>query len=170
MANYKTKLCNIKAFAFDVDGVLTDGRLISMPDGDLLRQHNTKDGYAIRVAVKKGYKIAIISGGVSESVRLRYSKLGVEDIFMGSDDKLPIFKEFCQKYNLNLNEVVYGGDDIPDIPVLKHCGLSFCPADAVHEVKDCVDYISGRVGGDACVRDIIEQVLTLQGKWYKTEE
>ena len=167
MGNYKSKLHNIKAFAFDVDGVLTDGGVISLPDGDLFRTHYARDGYAIRVAIEHGYPVAIITGGVSPSVEIRYRNLGVKDIFSGARDKLPAFREFCTKYNLSPSQVAYAGDDIPDIPPMKICGLPLCPSDAATEVRHMAQYISPFPGGRGCVRDLVEQVMRLQGKWYK---
>lgn len=167
MSNYKSKLHNIKAFAFDVDGVLTDGGIISLPDGDLFRTHYSRDGYAIRVAIEYGYPVAIITGGVSPSVETRYRNIGVKDIFSGARDKLPAFREFCRRYNLSPSQVAYAGDDIPDIPPMKICGLPFCPSDAATEVRHQAQYISPFPGGRGCVRDFVEQVMRLQGKWYQ---
>ncbi len=166
MSNYKSLLRNIKAFAFDVDGVLTDGGVISMPDGDLLRTHYARDGYAIRMAVEHGYPVAIITGGVSPAVALRYNNIGVKDIYSGARDKLPYFLDFCNKYGLEPSQVAYAGDDIPDIPPMEACGLPFCPADAAMEVRKISHYISPFPGGRGCVRDLIEQVMRLKGQWY----
>lgn len=165
--NYKTKLHNIKAFAFDVDGVFTNGMVLSIPGGDFLRMHNSKDGYAVRYACKCGFPIAIITGGSSETIRERFKMLGVTDVYLASNDKLDDFMDFCFKYHLEPQQVAFMGDDIPDIEVLQKAGLSACPADAVQEVKDVVDYISDRRGGDCCVRDVIEQTLKLQNLWNK---
>ncbi|HPS25673.1 MAG: HAD-IIIA family hydrolase [Bacteroidales bacterium] len=166
MSNYKSLLRNIKAFAFDVDGVLTDGGVISMPDGDLLRTHYARDGYAIRMAVEHGYPVAIITGGVSPAVALRYKNIGVKDIYSGARDKLPFFMDFCHKYGLEPSQVAYAGDDIPDIPPMEACGLPFCPSDAAMEVRKISHYISPFPGGRGCVRDLIEQVMRLKGQWY----
>ena len=170
MSNYKNKLHQIKAFAFDIDGVLTDGSVLALSDGDLLRLHNARDGYAIRTAIEQGYRVAIITGATSPSVEKRYNLLGVTDIYMGARDKTPPFNHFCEKYNLDPSQVTYGGDDIPDIPPMLACGLSFCPSDAATEVRKTARYISPFPGGKGCVRDIIEQVLKLHGKWYKGSE
>ncbi len=165
MTNYKNLLHQIKAFAFDVDGVLTDGCLWSMPDGDLLRKHYSRDGYAIRMALEKGYPVAIITGGVSPAVTLRYRNLGVKDIYDGAREKLPCLLDFCQKYHLDPSEVAFAGDDIPDIPPLQACGLPFCPSDACAQVQRVVKYISPFGGGRGCVRDLIEQVMMLHHNW-----
>ena len=170
MGNYKSKLHNIKAFAFDVDGVLTDGGVLSMPDGDLFRTHYARDGYALRMAVEHGYPVAIITGGISPSVEKRYRALGITDIYSGARDKMPAFRDFCEKYGLEPSRVAYAGDDIPDIPPLKACGLPFCPADAATEVRHVCQYISPFPGGRGCVRDLVEQVMRLQGKWYRENE
>jgi len=163
--NYQSKLKEIKAFAFDVDGVLTDGRVLVSESGDLLRSYNAKDGHVLRTAVQQGYKVAIITGGVSPTIPMRFNPMGVTDIYLGSFDKLPDFEDFCAKYNLQPDEVLFMGDDIPDITILQHCGLPCCPADAVPEVKAVAHYISPQVGGDGCVRDVIMQVMKIQGKW-----
>jgi len=170
MSNYKSQLHKIKAFAFDVDGVLTDGGVMSMPDGDLFRTHYARDAYAIRIAVEHGYPVAIITGGVSPSVEKRYRNIGVKDIYSGARDKIPPFLDFCKKYDLDPSEVAYAGDDIPDIPPMKACGLPFCPADAAPEVRHISRYISPFPGGRGCVRDLVEQTLRLHGKWYKEKE
>ena len=165
MSNYKVKLSKIKAFAFDVDGVFTDGQVLATETGDLLRSHNAKDGYALKTAITKGYPVAIITGGASQSIIKRFAPLGIDDIFLKSFDKLPDFQQFCEKYNLDPSEVIFVGDDIPDIPVLQACGLAVCPSDAVEEVRAVCEYISPFPGGRGCVRDIIEQTLKIHGKW-----
>lgn len=167
MSNYKVKLKNIKAFAFDVDGVFTDGSVLATDSGDLLRVHNAKDGFGLRMAVLKGYGTAIITGGNSESVRKRFLGIGVknEDIYLKSRNKVPDFYDYCKKHNLEPSQVAFVGDDLPDIPILKVCGLAVCPADAVEEVKEVCDYVSLYNGGRGCVRDLVEQVLKIQGNW-----
>jgi 3-deoxy-D-manno-octulosonate 8-phosphate phosphatase, YrbI family len=167
MANYKTKLHEIKAFVFDVDGVFTDGTVLVTESGDLLRAHNAKDGYAIRSAVLAGYPIGIITGGTSATIPRRFKMLGIEDIYIGSHTKIEALEDFCQKHGLKAQEVLFMGDDIPDLLAMRACGLACCPADAVEEVKQAAAYISPFVGGRGCVRDIVEQVMRLQGKWYQ---
>lgn len=167
--NYKVKLHKIKAFAFDVDGVLTRGDVISTPDGDLLRSFDAKDGFALRVAVKRGYPVAIITGGCSESIARRFRTLGIpdSDVYQRSKNKIPDFLDFCKRYSISPEEVAFAGDDIPDIPVMKICGLAVAPADAVRQVKECADYVSLYDGGRGCVRDLVEQTLVVQQKWEK---
>jgi len=166
MANYKEKLKNIKAFIFDVDGVFTDGKIYLEPGGDFVRAVDMKDGYAVNYAIKQGYIIGIISGGFSEAVRKRFQYLNVTDIYLNSRDKKSDFEDFYFKYGLKPEEILYMGDDIPDYEVMKICGLATCPADAVEEIKSIASYISTFPGGYGCVRDVIEQVLKLQGKWF----
>lgn len=162
---YKKKLRKIKNFIFDVDGVFTDGSIIVDSDGNEMRVFNTKDGIAVKFATDIGYNFCVISGGNNEGVRKRLSKLGVKNIFLGVDDKKKVFDNFLSKNNLNINETLFMGDDLPDIHILKEVGLSSCPYDACPEVKEVVDYISIKNGGDGCVRDVIEQVLRLNGDW-----
>ncbi len=162
---YKAKLEKIKAFAFDVDGVFTDGGVLVSESGDLLRNYNAKDGYAVRAAVEHGYHVAIITGGSSLTIHKRFHPLGVFDIYLKSFYKLPDFQHFCDKYGLQHDEVLFMGDDIPDIEIMQHCGIATCPADAVPEVKEAAHYISANNGGDACIRDVITQVMKMQGKW-----
>ena len=163
--NYKKLLPKIKTFIFDVDGVLTDGKILITSEGDLLRSFDTKDGYAMKCALVKGYKIVIITGGRNEGVRERFKELGVYDIYMSAHHKLDSYQDLQDNYNLNPDEILYIGDDVPDIPVMKKVGVSCCPADAVSDVKAMADYISHKKGGEGCVREIIEQVLRVQGQW-----
>lgn len=163
--NFKQLLNDVTAFAFDIDGVLTDGSVILMPDGDQIRTMNIKDGYAIQLAVSKGYKMVIISGGKSESVRARLTKLGIQDIYLGVSNKVDAFEEFLSMHQLKPENVLYMGDDVPDYEVMKRSGVATCPKDAVSEIKDISIYISDKKGGKACVRDVIEQVMRVQGKW-----
>ncbi len=165
MKNYKLFLTQIKTFIFDIDGVLTDGKVLINSDGELLRYFDTKDGYAIKCALIKGFKVAIISGGKNEAVRERFQELGVLDIYLGANHKLEAYQDLLDNYNLNPEEILYIGDDIPDIPVMEKVGLGCCPADAVSDVKAMADYISHKEGGKGCVRELIEQVLRVQGKW-----
>lgn len=164
MANFKEELSKVKAFAFDVDGVFS-GNIFLAANGDQLRSMNIKDGYAVQLAVKKGYPIAIITGGFSEAIRTRFQGLGVTDIYMKSSCKIDDFKDFIAKYNLSPDEVMYMGDDIPDYEVMKSVGVPTCPSDAAVEIRELSHYISGIKGGEGCVRDVIEQVLRVQGHW-----
>ncbi len=163
--NFKDKLKAVTTFIFDVDGVLTNGMLLVMPDGEFLRSMNIKDGYAMQLAIKNGYRIAIISGGHSKGVPIRLERLGIHDVHMGVVNKTQVYNQLLSKYNLSSDEILYMGDDIPDLPLLKLCGIPCCPADAVQEIKNQSIYVSHKNGGEGCVRDVIEQVLRLQDKW-----
>jgi 3-deoxy-D-manno-octulosonate 8-phosphate phosphatase (KDO 8-P phosphatase) len=163
--NFKQHLNNITTFIFDVDGVLTDGTLTLMPDGEQVRKMNIKDGFAIDLAIKKGYRIAVISGGKSEAVRKRLELLGVKDIYLGVHRKLDIYEDYLASNNLNISEILYMGDDIPDYETMAKVRIATCPNDAAPEIKRICIYVSGKKGGEGCVRDVIEQVLRVQGKW-----
>ena len=163
--NFKSELHKIKAFLFDVDGVMTDGKVLVTADGDLWRTFNAKDGYAIRFAVSQGYKIGIITGGASDTIALRFRRLGVDDIYLCSYDKTADYDDFKKRYGLIDEEIIFMGDDVPDIPVMQACGIPVCPADAVDEVKRISRYISPYGGGSGCVRDVVEQVMKIQGNW-----
>ncbi|MDB3862107.1 HAD-IIIA family hydrolase [Flavobacteriaceae bacterium] len=165
MKNYKLLLPQIKTFIFDVDGVLTDGKILIHTDGELLRSFDTKDGYAIKCALLKGFKVVIITGGRNEAVRERFKELGVFDIYLGAHHKLDAFQDLMDNHDLNPEEILYIGDDVPDIPVMEKVGLGCCPSDAVSDVKAMADYVSHKKGGEGCVRELIEQVLRVQGKW-----
>jgi 3-deoxy-D-manno-octulosonate 8-phosphate phosphatase (KDO 8-P phosphatase) len=162
-----TRFEDIKAFAFDIDGVFTDGLVLAMPDGDLLRQFNSKDCYAVRTAVNNGYTCAIITGGVSQSLLYRSRSLGIEDrhLYMLSKDKEVDLRHFCDSIGLDLAQVAFVGDDIPDIPSIRLAGLGVCPADAVAEVREAADMVSSFNGGRGCIRDLVERVLKSQGNW-----
>lgn len=164
--NYKAKLQEIKAFVFDYDGVISDGNIWSANDTIIVRSGNVKDGYAMQYALRKGYLIAILSGGSGDSIRSRMKMLGVEDVYLGSHRKKEIFEDFLKDKQLLPEQVLYVGDDIPDYDVMRLAGVSACPADAAEEIKAVADYISHKNGGCGCVRDVIEQVLRLQGQWF----
>ncbi len=165
MTNFKEDLRRVKAFAFDVDGVFTDGKIYLYSKDEFVRAVNIKDGYALRYAINKGYPVAIITGGNSETLRTRFEKLGITDIYMKITDKVDSFKDFYFKYDLDPQNILYMGDDIPDYLVMQECGIPTCPADSAVEIKSISKYISDFNGGEGCVRDVIEQVLRLQGKW-----
>lgn len=169
MSNFKEMLPNITTFIFDIDGVLTNGMVTVLPDGDQIRMMNIKDGYALQYAVKKGYNIAIISGGSSESVRSRLNGLGIKDVFLKSSNKIEIFNQYLKDKNIGSENVLYMGDDIPDYNVMKIAGVATCPNNAAIEIKDISHYISDKNGGEGCVRDIVEQVLRCQGKWFNAD-
>ncbi len=160
-------LSHIKAFAFDIDGVATDGGVFCNSEGDLLRTYDAKDGFALRMAVLHGYPVAVITGGSSESIRKRMvtSGLNPEDVFLHCRDKREQFTAFCQRYGLEAGEVMYFGDDVPDMGVMELCGCSVCPSDAVDEVKAIADWVSDFPGGKGCLRNAIETTLRAHGKW-----
>ena len=161
------KLRKIKAFVFDVDGVLTDGGILATPEGDLLRVFDSKDSFALRMAYMKGYHVGIITGGVSESIKLRFRTCGVpmDNIYLGSRAKIEDLEDFCSRHNLTADQVMYFGDDLPDIPVMLECGCGVSPCDAVPEALAAADYVTTRPGGKGCAREMIEMVLKLHGKW-----
>ena len=163
--NYKELLKEITTFILDVDGVLTNGKILVTSKGKMLREMNTKDGFIIKYALDKGFKIFIISGGTNKGVKERLKDLGIEEIFLGEHTKKDTYDKLIKKYNLKKDEIVYMGDDIPDIPVMKKIGVPCCPNDAVPDVKQISIYISKKNGGQGCVRDIIEQTLRVQNKW-----
>ena len=166
MKNFKEELSFVKAFAFDVDGVFSNCNVYLHPSGDMMRTMNIKDGFAVKLAVKKGYPVCIITGGISESVRIRFQGLGVNDVYLNSPDKLNDLTEFCNNHQVSLNNVLYMGDDLPDINVMGNVGIPTCTSDAVEEIKSISKYISHHKGGEGCVRDVIEQVLRAQGNWF----
>jgi 3-deoxy-D-manno-octulosonate 8-phosphate phosphatase (KDO 8-P phosphatase) len=167
--NYKDNLKHITTFIFDYDGVISDGKVWVIDEHDQIRNSTVKDGYALHHAVKKGYRIAIISGGKGDSMRIRLNNVGITDVFQGVRNKMEIFADYCTKHSINPQTVLYMGDDIPDYFVLKHVGIATCPADAVPEIKNIVHYISHQKGGEGCVRDVIEQVLKVRGDWMDEE-
>jgi len=169
MSNFREKLKGITTFIFDFDGVLSDGKIWVLPDGEQIRATNVKDGYAMQYALRKGFRIAIISGGIGESMRLRYQNFKGIEIFLKVSDKVTVFNEYIEKNELFPDEVLYMGDDIPDYELMKICGLKCCPADASTEIKEIVEYISFANGGQGCVRDVIEQTLRAQNRWMETD-
>ena len=158
--NYKEDLKNISTFIFDIDGVLTDGSLLIDSEGNMLRKMNVKDGYALKAAIDSGYNICIISGGTNENIRKRFESLGIKEIHLGSDNKIEPLNSFKKN-------ILFMGDDIPDIPILKIVGLPCCPQDATPEVKNLCSYVSHKNGGMGAVRDVIEQVMKIQNNWAK---
>ena len=167
MINYD--LSKIRAIIFDLDGVLSASTISLGVDGSPLRTVNIKDGYAIQLAMKMGLRIAILSGCKIEAVRHRYEGLGMEDIFLGAAVKIQIYEQFLQKYGLKDEEVMFMGDDIPDLEVMRRVGCSVCPADACPEIKSVSLYVSQQKGGYGCGRDVIEQTLKAQDKWLSDE-
>ena len=167
--NVLAKFAPIKLFVFDVDGVLTDGKLILLENGEMARSMNVKDGYAMQLALKQGYEILIISGGTSEAVKTRLVKLGIKNIALGIKDKRQILINFLLENDFLENQTLYMGDDMPDVAPMKVVGLACAPADAVKEVLEISTYISPKIGGSGCVRDVIEKVLKLNGHWKEEE-
>lgn len=158
---------DITTFIFDVDGVLTDSSVHITPTGEMLRIMNIRDGFAMKAAVESGYHVCIISGGSNEGVRIRLKNLGIKDIHLACPDKVQNFKEYTEKYDIKPEQVLYMGDDIPDYHVMKLVGLPTCPQDASPEIKGVSKYISHKNGGRGAVRDVIEQVMKVQGKWME---
>ncbi|KPM33762.1 3-Deoxy-D-manno-octulosonate 8-phosphate phosphatase [Croceitalea dokdonensis DOKDO 023] len=163
--SYKEFLSQIDTFIFDVDGVFTDGSVLIDTKGEMLRKMNVKDGYALKTALDKGYRVCIISGGTNEGVRQRFKGLGVTDIYLGAHHKMDALEEYMDIYNITHGQMLYMGDDLPDIPPMQHVALACCPQNAVPEVKAVSDYISHKNGGEGCVRDVLEQVLKVRGDW-----
>ena len=163
--NLLERFAAVTTFVFDMDGVLTDGGLWLFPDRNWVRRMNIKDGYALQLAVKKGYKVAIISGSLSAPALERLAGLGITDFFRNVQDKKTQLHLYMQEHQLQKEEVLYMGDDIPDYEVMQAAGLACCPADAVTEVKKTAHYISPHNGGMGCVRDVIEKVLKIKGAW-----
>ncbi len=163
--NVHEKIQKIRTLIFDVDGVFTDGSIIVTEDGNLLRQMNTRDGFAVKRALDLGFNIAIITAGNSLGVKKRFNMLGIEDVFLSVENKYDKFLEYLEKNNIDPDTVLYMGDDILDLEVLKNVFLSVCPRDACHEVLEVCQYISNFDGGKGCVREIIEKILASQNMW-----
>ena len=166
--SYKEIMNDITTFVFDVDGVLTDGSVFVNTTGEMLRTMNIRDGYALKAAVDNGYNVCIISGGSNEGVRVRLRNLGITDIHLGTPDKVATFDEYTDVYSILPEQVLYMGDDIPDYHVMQLVGLPTCPQDACPEIKGISKYISHKNGGKGAVRDVIEQVMEVQGKWMES--
>ena len=168
MGFFKDELKKIRAFVFDVDGVLSRHEMNLTPEGELIRTSCAKDGYAIMYSVRKGYVVAVISGGGAPGLRERLEKLGIKDIYLKIPNKVEALEEIMQKYNLKAEEIMYMGDDIPDYNVMTKVGLPVCPLDACEEIKSISRYISDTKGGMGCVRDVMSQVLKAKGDWMDT--
>ncbi len=166
--NVLQKFEPVKTLVFDMDGVLTDGSLLIMPDGEWIRRMHIKDGYALQLAVKSGYRVIIISGSSSEPVASRLHRLGITEVYQKVTDKLQLLQEILQQDNVE--ELMYMGDDVPDLEVLKYAGLSCCPLDACRDVLEMADYISPVNGGEGCVRDVIEKIMRVQNKWNQATD
>lgn len=163
-------LSKIKAFAFDVDGVLSPSTIPMSTSGEPMRMVNIKDGYALQLASRLGYHLAIFTGGNTEAVRIRFEGLGIKNVHLGAAHKLPLLIQWMDRLELSREEVVYVGDDIPDLPCLRHVGLPCAPADAASEILDAALYVSRFNGGHGVARDIIEQVMKYQGLWLKDQD
>ena len=163
--SYKEYLNKITTLIFDVDGVLTDGSIMVTTNGEMYRKMHTKDGFALKTAVDKGFNVCIISGGNNEGVRLRLKGLGISDVYLGAHHKTETMNAYLKKKSIHKEQVLYMGDDIPDLQVMNEVGLPCCPQDAVQEIKRIATYVSHKKGGKGCVRDVIEQVLKVQNKW-----
>jgi 3-deoxy-D-manno-octulosonate 8-phosphate phosphatase (KDO 8-P phosphatase) len=159
------KFKHITTFVFDVDGVLTDSSVLLLPNGIMARRMNIKDGYALQLAVKRGYRVLVISGGNSPEVKERLLKLGVTDVWMQVTNKASILHNYMQKEGLDKASVLFMGDDIPDLEAIQLAGLTCCPADAVQEIREKCLYISHQKGGEGCARDVMEKVMKLRGDW-----
>jgi len=170
MKNYKELLNKITTFIFDYDGVLSDGSVIVIENGEALRRTSVKDGYALQLASKLGYRIVVISGGRGEGMKKRLEMFNPTAIFLGVNNKEVVLEEFLERNHISPDECLYMGDDIPDYFPMKHVALACCPADAAIEIQNISHYISHKKGGDGCVRDVIEQVLKSQNKWMSDED
>lgn len=167
MANFKEELAQIEAFVFDVDGVFTDGRVLLTPEGEYLREFYVRDGLAVVHTLRKGYPIAVISGGYGKQLEMRMEKLGVRHVYTSKMDKTDSLLDFAARTGVPLDKMVYMGDDVPDIAPMRMVRLGVAPSDACHDVKSVVDYVSAYAGGQGCVRDILEQVLRARGDWFE---
>ena len=163
--NVLERFAAITTFIFDIDGVLTDGTILVFPGNSFIRRMNIKDGYALQLAVKKGYKIVVITGAHAPAVKERLNGLGIEDVYQKIAHKKDQVNSYMGEHSLHKNEVLFMGDDIPDLEAMQAVGLACCPADAVTEIKTMADYISPWGGGQGCVRDVIERVLKARGDW-----
>ena len=163
--NFKSRLKHITTLLFDIDGVMTDSKVYFFPDGTPARSLNNKDSYAIQLAAKKGYKLAVISGGSSEIIKTALLRLGIHNVFLKQHDKLSCYKSFIAEHDLNDENILYMGDDLPDYEVMQRVRVACCPNDAAIEIKDISIYISDKKGGEGCVRDVIEQVMRVRGDW-----
>ena len=164
--SYKQYLKDITTFVFDVDGVFTDGTVLVTTEGELLRKMSVKDGYALKTAITKGYNVCIITGGTNAGVKERLKGLGVTTFYMGAHHKEDPLDEYMDVYDIAPENILYMGDDLPDIPPMRRVALPTCPQNAAQEVKAVSKYISHKNGGEGCVRDVIEQVLKVRGDWF----
>lgn len=169
MNDYRERLKHITTMIFDYDGVLSDGRILFSDDGHQMRNGHVKDGFAIQLAQKLGFRIAIISGANTPGMQIRCNLLGIENSFLGIHNKIEIYNQFKSDHNLRDSEILFMGDDIPDYMIMEQVSIACCPADAAIDIKNIAHYISHLKGGEGCVRDVIEQVLRSQDKWLTPE-
>ena len=155
----------IALYAFDYDGVFTDGSVLLMPDGRQLRKAFVRDGYAVQWAAKQGLSLAIVTGGKEESIVERMNSLGVSEVHLASNNKLDVIERICEKLGIGLHQVAFMGDDMPDLPVLRKVGLAACPADAVPEILEACHFISSQPGGQGCVRELLEHAMKEMNLW-----
>ena len=167
MGNFKEDIARVEAMVFDVDGVMTDGRIIPTAEGDFIRCYNCKDGYALAYAIRHGYRVCVITGGYGKILERRLRMLGMQDFYIDCMDKITTLREYMKKYELKPENVLYMGDDIPDLECMREVGMPVCPADSAPEVIECSRYISEFEGGRGAVRDIVEQTLRAQDEWAK---
>jgi len=164
------RLKGIRAFVFDVDGVLTNGQVLVTESGEQLRSFNIKDGYALQLAIRRNYPLAIITGARSEGVRLRMEGLGIRSVYLNASDKSAVLATWMEENNLRKEDLLVMGDDVPDLPIMEGVRLAACPDDAIEDMKQKVHYISAFKGGQGAVRDVIEKVMRLQGTWDANPE
>ena len=170
MPFFKEELVKVKAFVFDIDGVISAATQLLTPDGETIRTSNLKDGFALMYAIRIGFPVCVITGGKTIEVIKRCEKIGIKDLYTGSLKKLPCLIDFIEKHKIQLDEVMYMGDDLPDYPVMMAVGIPVCPKVAAPEIKAISHYISDKDGGQGCVRDVVEQVLKAQGRWIDCEK
>jgi 3-deoxy-D-manno-octulosonate 8-phosphate phosphatase (KDO 8-P phosphatase) len=163
--NVLQKFVPVTTMVFDMDGVLTDGTVLVMPDDEWIRKMHIRDGYALQLAVKSGYRVIVITGSSSEPVAGRLHKLGIQEVYQKVGNKLQLLQEIMLRHNSRQEEIMYMGDDIPDLAVMKYAGVSCCPSDACRDILEMADYISPCNGGEGCVRDVIEKIMRVQRKW-----
>jgi 3-deoxy-D-manno-octulosonate 8-phosphate phosphatase (KDO 8-P phosphatase) len=168
--NVLAEFKKIRFFVFDIDGVLTDSTVLVLENGLQARRMNIKDGLGLQMAIKNGFRVIVISGSISEPVTGRLQKLGISDVHMGVGNKFSFIESLVNKEGLSWEHILFMGDDLPDIELMKKAGLGCCPSDAVPEVLEVSKYISPSRGGEGCVRDVIEKVLKVQDKWIFTKE
>lgn len=165
MGNFKEDIAHVRAFVFDVDGVFTDGGITPLPDGDFLRTYHARDGYAVTYAIRSGYKVGIITGGRGKVLEMRFRMLNVTQFHSNCNAKAERLRAFMDEYGLEPHEVLFMGDDLPDLECMRMVGMPVCPADSAPEILDAARYVSQYDGGKGCVRDVVEQVLRARGQW-----